>query len=73
MCHKKVIPPDSSLPGSTPIFLPVCWTSLDDPQAPQPQHVQNDTSPPFLLCPLFWVMSQAKLEISKSSSPELFL
>ena len=60
MCHKKDIPPESSLQSSTPIFLPACWTSPDDPQAPQTWYIQRDTSPHFLLCPLFWVMSQVR-------------
>ena len=60
MCHKKDIPPESSLQSSTPIFLPACWTSPDDPQAPQTWYIQSDTSPHFLLCPLFWVMSQVR-------------
>ena len=69
MCHKKDIPQESSLQSSTPIFLPACWTSPDDPQAPQMWHIQSDALPDFLLCPLFWVMSQTSQKSQNHPPP----
>lgn len=71
MCHRKDIPLAFSLPSSTPVSLfclPVGHLQSDEPQAPQTQHVLNETSLPLSATPSVWGRAQANSETSKSSS-----
>lgn len=50
MCHEKAIPSSPLSQAPHPYFcLLVGHVQLDDPQAPETQHVQNNTSAPLSL------------------------